>query len=375
MAAAVLGHVGDAQRDGPRGGADPRRTPPQEDLAGVGRRQAEEHPRQLGPPRADEPGQAEDLAGPDGQVDPAHARRPAAQAADLQHHLAGRHGPLGEDRRELAADHHPDQLGAGHLGHPPGADERPVAQRGHAVGDLRQLLEAVRDVDDPDPLRLQLADDAEEVLHLLVAERGGGLVHDQDPGVGPQRPGDLDELLLGHRQPAHLGLGVDARADPPEEPPGPLPAPCPADPTPGPPRLQPQRDVLGDRQVGEEGRLLVDRGDPERAGADRVVVLDRPALHLERSLVRRVGAGDDLDQRRLPRAVLADQGMDLAGLQVEGDAPQRLDPGERLADARQPEECRHRPPPEDRLDRTSRSYARTSASQSGPTGTSRARQW
>ena len=42
-----------------------------------------------------------------------------------------------------------------------------VAQGRHAVGDLRQLLEPVRDVDDAHAVRLQLADDPEEPLDLL----------------------------------------------------------------------------------------------------------------------------------------------------------------------------------------------------------------
>ena len=146
------------------GRVDRDRLAAQEDLARVGRRQAEQHPRQLRPPRADEPGQAEDLAGPDAQSSTSRtpdARQPRPR--DFQHHVAERHGSLREDRRQLAADHQADQLGAVDLGHRPRADERAVAQDGHAVGDLRQLLEPVRDVDDADALPPQLADDAEQV--------------------------------------------------------------------------------------------------------------------------------------------------------------------------------------------------------------------
>ena len=71
----------------------------------------------------------------------------------------------------------------------------------------------MRNVDDADPVRLQVADDPEEPVDLLVAERGRRLVHDQDAGVGPQGPRDLDQLLLGHRQRADLGFRVDRRAD------------------------------------------------------------------------------------------------------------------------------------------------------------------
>ena len=49
--------------------------------------------------------------------------------------------------------------------------------------------------------------------------------------------------------------------------------------------------------------------------------------------IGRDGAGDDLDEGRLARAVLADQRVHLAGAQVERDALQRADAGERLRDA------------------------------------------
>ena len=95
----------------------------EQDLARVGRRQAEEDAGQLGPPRPDQAGQAEDLAGADVEADVRHARRPAMQAANLQHRLAPFDGHLGEDGAQLAADHHADQLGPGDLGHRPRADE------------------------------------------------------------------------------------------------------------------------------------------------------------------------------------------------------------------------------------------------------------
>ena len=61
------------------------------------------------------------------------------------------------------------------------------------------------------------------------------------------------------------------------------------------------------------------------------------ALHLDRPLVGTVGAGDHLDQRRLPRAVLAHQRVHLARAQVERHPLEGLHAGERLADARQPQ--------------------------------------
>jgi hypothetical protein len=116
-------------------------------------------------------------------------------------------------RGQVAADHHLDQLTASHLLHRPGADEGPVAQGGDAIGDPGQLVQPVRDVDDPDSAAPQVADDAEEVLHLAVAQGRRRLVHDDDLRVRPDRLRDLDELLLGHRQPSRFHRGVDLGAD------------------------------------------------------------------------------------------------------------------------------------------------------------------
>ena len=273
---------------------------------------------------------------------------------------------------------------------------------------LRQLFQAVGDVDDPHPLPLQLADDPEQVVDLLVAERGRRLVHDQDPGLGPQRPRDLDELLLGHREAPDFGLGVDRRADPIQEPTRPRPPLAPSDATPAARRLQAQGDVLGHGQVRQQRRLLVDRRDPQASRAHRVVLLDLTPLDLDRPFVGPVRAGDHLDQRRLPRPVLAHQRVDFARAQVERHTLERLDARECLADPRHFQERGQYPSPyamrselkdpridadehrwenreaevyprscggiQGRRESTSRSYALTSASQSRPAGTPRLRQ-
>ena len=88
-------------------------------------------------------------------------------------------------------------------------------------------------------------------------------------------------------------------------------------------RLAAQQDVLGHREVRRQRQLLVDQPDAQPVGLGRVADLDRPAVHLDRAGVGPHDAAQHLDQRRLPRAVLAQQGVDLAGPQVE------IDPGQR----------------------------------------------
>ena len=53
------------------------------------------------------------------------------------------------------------------------------------------------------PERFELLDHAEQVLDVVLRERAGRLVEDDHLGLDGQRPGDLDHLLIGHRQLPH----------------------------------------------------------------------------------------------------------------------------------------------------------------------------
>ena len=164
----------------------------------------------------------------------------------------------------------------------------------------------------PTPWAFSSRDHAEEAVDLLVAERGRRLVHDQDAGVGPQGPGDLDELLLGHRQPADLRVGVDRRADPLEQAAGPGRA---ARPSARAARLRPApaRSRCSRRRSGPERAPAADRSprSPARATATGSrSSTSWPWISIVPSSGT-MGAGDHLDQRRLARAVLADQARGL----------------------------------------------------------------
>ena len=76
----------------------------------------------------------------------------------------------------------------------------PVAEHGDAVGELHDLVDAVRDVDDRDAVAGELPDDLEQPLAFGRRQGRGRLVHDQDAGVDRQRLGDLDQLLLADAQ-------------------------------------------------------------------------------------------------------------------------------------------------------------------------------
>ena len=97
-------------------------------------------------------------------------------------------------------------------------------------------------------------------------------------------------------------------------------------------RLAAQEDVLGDRQVRRQVQLLVDHADAEVQRRSRVGDLDRLALEPDLAGVGLVDAGQDLHQRGLAGAVLADQGVDFSGTELEASVGKRMDAGEVLGD-------------------------------------------
>ena len=164
-------------------------------------------------------------------------------------------------------------------------------------------------------------------------ERGGRLVHDDQPRLADQRAADVDQPVLGGRQPLHVGVerGGDA-------------------------------DALGDR-LRRRGR------SPRQSTSPKRVFLGRPSMmfcstvmpgtkasswwmKLMPSSVARCGvpiatglpsttisppsgcgqAGQHLDQRRFAGAVGADQPMHLARHDRQRDAAQRLRAAIRFAD-------------------------------------------
>ena len=91
-------------------------------------------------------------------------------------------------------------------------------------------------------------------------------------------------------------------------------------------------DILRDRQVGKQARLLVDDRDPKSAGLGGTVDLRRLPVEVDRPAVGLMNAGEDLDEGALPGTVLADQRVDLAGQEIERDVVKGLRGGEAFGD-------------------------------------------
>ena len=69
-----------------------------------------------------------------------------------------------EYRREFPAHHQANQLFARDSRHAARLDHLAIAQHGHAIGDLREFLEPMRDVDDADSLLPKLPNNSVKIL-------------------------------------------------------------------------------------------------------------------------------------------------------------------------------------------------------------------
>ena len=232
---------------------------------------------------------------------------------------------------DFAPDHLPGQPGAGRPGgrNPGGRDLAPAHDR-DPVGDREHLAELVADEHDAPSAGGHRSERPEQLVDLLRGEYGRRFVHDENPRTAVEQLQDLDALLLTDRQLPDLG----ARIDPQAELFGELAhlGLGPAGPQQEARRVQPEDHVLGDRLGRDQGEMLVDHAD---AGGDRIawgVEQDRLTVEQDLAAVRTVQAGQDVHERALAGAVLAQHGMDLADAQVEGNPVVGEDTWERLDD-------------------------------------------
>ena len=98
------------------------------------------------------------------------------------------------------------------------------------------------------------------------------------------------------------------------------------------PAFAAQTNVLGDRAIGDEIDLLIDRADPLRLRILRRRGFERAAAEHDLSGVTSDVASQDLDHRGFAGAVLADQRVDLADRDLERRRTQGGNPAKRLVD-------------------------------------------
>ena len=213
-----------------------------------------------------------------------------------------------------------------------GRDDVRVLHHRRAVRQREHLLEAVRDVNYRHTLVAERPEHAQQERDLVLGQRRGGLVEDEQLHVADERAPDHHEPLIRGRQrcggTAQIPLEPDPLADglcrthhlPPAHPPEPG-------------RVVPDEHVLGRAEGGRQRELLGNHLDPEPHGMSRRLVAHRLPLPEEIAAVRLVLAGDDLRQRRLAGAVLADEPENLRPADVDRDVVEGDDARELLAQA------------------------------------------
>ena len=205
-----------------------------------------------------------------------------------------------------------------------------IAHHHHAIGQGLHLTESVRDVDDADALRAQIAHDAEQRLGFMLRQAARRLVHDEHARLAGERLGDFHQLLPTDRQRAHdrLGRQVQAHAlqvgarlcgDA-----GAVDETAAA-------RFAPEKDVRGDVEVVREIEFLMDQRDAQRLRGADTRDAHWLAVHENLTAIRRLHARENLHQRALAGTVLADHREHFAALEREADAAQRAHAGELLA--------------------------------------------
>jgi hypothetical protein len=336
---AVLGDVADAGVEARAGIGAGELVAGHRDRAGGRPAQAGDRLDELGLAVAVDAGDADDLAGAGVQREPLDGLEPAVvgdvQVAHLEHRLLRVGGVLLHAQEHLATHHEAGQALLGRALARHRLDGPAAPQHGDAVGDVEHLAELVGDEDDRRAhVVAERVQDPEEVGRLLRGQHRGGLVQDQDLGVSVERLHDLDPLLHADRDLLHPRVGVDGEAEAVRDVEDALSGRRQVEERPA-GRLGGEHDVLGDRHHRDQHEVLVHHAD---AGLDRVLGGRDPhrlAVHPDLAGVGLVEPVEDVHQRRLARPVLAQQGVHLAGCELEVDRVVGHQAAEALGDSAQ----------------------------------------
>ena len=195
-------------------------------------------------------------------------------------------------------------------------DALAVSQDRHAIAELEDLVQPVRDEDDAPALRDEVARGLEHALDLRLAERRGRLVENEEARVTDEEAGDLDELPLADRERLHRGPELDvAKAELVEN------APCVLGEAAAPVDERhveaPEKDVVLDAQLRHETQLLVHERDAVCLRVMWVPERDLLAVEADHAFVRPDEADESLHEGALAGAVVPADRVHLADPHVE----------------------------------------------------------
>ena len=210
-----------------------------------------------------------------------------------------------------------------------------VAHHRGGLGDLPDLAHTMADIDHRDAGGGQAAHGLEQELDLGGRERTGRLVEDDELWFADHDAGDLDELSFGRAQLRDAPTRIERQSEPGQ---------CLARPMlhfamgehahAGRPAAEEQ--VLGNAHADDQAEFLIDGPHTEPGRFDRALgarSCQRCAVDRDLAAVGHGGPGQQSDQSRFSRAVLAEQGADFAPADLEIDIVQRQHAGIALGGA------------------------------------------
>ena len=192
----------------------------------------------------------------------------------------------------------------------------------------------MRDQDNRRAAGREPADDLVQPLGVGTAEGGRRLVHNDQPSVPAQGTQDLHLLLVCGAQAASRQVTAELEARRGGELVVAAAQRTPGDEA-GPARLGAEEDVLRDRQRGRDRQFLGDQDDPASDRLARGMERDRLGVDQQLTAIGGDDAGQDLAERRLARAVLADERVDRPLADLQADLVQGTHAAEGLGDVRQ----------------------------------------
>ena len=221
-------------------------------------------------------------------------------------------GSLVQGQAHGAAHHHGRQLGGGGAGIGR-AHHLAAPDDGDGVRDGLHLTELVGNEDDGGAVALELAHDVQQLIGILRSQHGRGLIEDEHLGVADECLDDFHALLHAHGEVFDQRVGVDVESVPvgdlPDLPAGVIQVQESA----GLGGLRSQCHILRDSKDRDQHEVLVHHADAGRHGVAGAAEGDRFVVDQDFALCGLVQSVEDVHQRGLASAVLAEQTVNLPG--------------------------------------------------------------
>ena len=193
----------------------------------------------------------------------------------------------------------------------------------------------MRDVDDADAIVSQAPHHAEQALGLVLRQRRGRLIERQHLQAPAKSAHDLHELTLSRTEIARSGPWAEVvlEAEFGEHAPRAAREIGAIEEHPVDAAKIAEEQILGDRQIGDDVRLLMDDPNSKRVGVGGRPERLLNAPRRQGPLVGPIDAFEDANERRLSGAVLAHEREDFARSHRERHVVERADHPETLRDA------------------------------------------